>query len=75
MFAAAEGDARELEFREPVSAKLERKEVPNGDQVAVIREDLRRYRMFEERILLEHVTSLFLKLSLFPEELRSLGLI
>jgi hypothetical protein len=62
---------RELEFGHAAATKFQRKKIPDSDQVAVIREDLRCDGLFEERILAERVTGIFLVLSLFPEELRS----
>src|ERR1700726_1501510 len=50
-FVAGDRDSRESEFGDSTTTKFERKEVPNSDQVTVIRENLRRNCFFEKRIL------------------------
>jgi len=64
-------DSRESEFVDSTTTKFQRKEVPNSDQVPMIREDLRRNGLFEKRILSQRTTGVFLVFSLLPEKLRS----
>jgi hypothetical protein len=63
------------EFCGSASAEFQRKQVPNSNQIAMIRKDLRGNGMLEKRIAWQRFSSNFLMLSLRLQEVQDLGAI
>ena len=63
----------ELEFCGSTAAEFQRKQIPNGNQIAIIGQDLGGNGVLEQRIAAQRFARLFLMLSLCLEEVNDLG--